>query len=289
MEQRARLGEVELAYEVLGEGPRLLWCHGLASCRDGDRDLIEAFAEHFTVLSYDARGHGRSSPVPDVERFSYPILAADALAMLDHVGWERAVFAGSSMGAGTVARLAAIAPERAVALVLARPGAMGEDGTAPGWLQLLFAGGAHALRTGGLDAAVAFLHSIPMARELIEEDPGRIDALLLEWGRHDPVSIAAALEGVPRTSPLEGGIDGSVIQCPTLVVPGNDVIHPAESGAAVAAMIARSRLVPPFDSLPRPDEVRGFVSLVRDFLAEHGALGSTESASRSDSLELKEG
>ncbi|MGZ4104120.1 MAG: alpha/beta fold hydrolase, partial [Actinomycetota bacterium] len=86
MEQRARLGDVELAYEVAGDGPPLVWCHGLASCRDGDRDVIDALSERFTVLSWDARGHGRSSPVRDASSFSYAKLADDAIAMLDHIG-----------------------------------------------------------------------------------------------------------------------------------------------------------------------------------------------------------
>src|ERR1700747_3739208 len=117
MEQRLRIGGVELAYEIKGDGPPLVWCHGLASCRGGDRDVIDAFSESFTVLSYDARGHGRSSPVHDAREFSYVKLADDVLAMLDHVGWPAAIFTGASMGAATLARVAALAPQRARALV----------------------------------------------------------------------------------------------------------------------------------------------------------------------------
>jgi pimeloyl-ACP methyl ester carboxylesterase len=267
MERRARIGEVELAYEVYGSGPPLVWCHGLASCRDGDRDVIDAFSESFTVLSYDARGHGRSAPVRDARRFSYVKLAEDALGMLDHVGWESAILAGASMGAATLARAACVAPERARALVMARPGAMGGDGKAPAWLQMLFAGGAHAIRTGGIDGAIEFLMTIPLARAELDADPGRLDQLRRDWTRHDPLSIAAALEGVPPTAPLEGGLTSDMIGCPVLVVPGNDVIHPTEAGIEVASLIPGATLAPPFDSLPRADEVRALVDLVRDFVA----------------------
>src|SRR5205807_5887054 len=111
MEQRARLSDVEIAYEVYGDGPPLVWCHGLASCRDGDRDVIDAFAESFTVLSYDARGHGRSSPVRDARDFSYVKLADDAIAMLDHVGWASAIRAGASMDAAALPRPACLVPD----------------------------------------------------------------------------------------------------------------------------------------------------------------------------------
>jgi len=267
MEQRALIDDVELAYEIDGNGPPLVWCHGLASCRDGDRDVIDAFSETFTVLSYDARGHGRSSPVHDARAFSYRHLAQDALGMLDHVGWPSAILTGASMGAATLARVACIAPERARALVMARPGAMGDDGRAPAWLQVLFAGGAHAIRNGGIDGAIEFLMNIPIARAELDANPRRLDDLRRDWTRHDPLSIAAALEGVPPTAPLDGGLTSDMIRCPALIVPGNDVIHPTEAGIEVASLIPGATLAAPFDSLPRADEVRGLVELVRNFLA----------------------
>ncbi len=267
MEQRARLGDVELAYDVDGDGPPLIWCHGLASCRDGDRDVIDAFAESYTVLSWDARGHGRSSPVRDAREFSYVKLADDAIGMLDHVGWSSAIFTGASMGAATLARVACLAPERARALVMARPGAMGDDGKAPAWLQIMFAGGAQAIRAGGIEGAIDFLMTIPLARAEIDANPSRLDELRRDWTRHDPLSIAAALEGVPPTAPLEGRLTSAMIRCPVLVIPGNDVIHPTEAGITVASLIPGAVLAEPFDSLPRAEEVRGLVEVVRDFIA----------------------
>jgi pimeloyl-ACP methyl ester carboxylesterase len=274
MGETVRLDDVEIVYELAGNGPRFVWCHGLASCLDGDRDVVEAFAEHFTVLAYDARGHGRSSPVRESSGYSYELLARDAIGLLDHVGWDSAVLAGASMGAATLARVACLQPERARALVMARPAAMGPDGTAPVWLKMAFAGGAHAIRTGGIDGAIEYLKSIPVAREQLEADPARIEGLRRDWTRHDPLSIAAALEGVPPTSPLVGGLSGDMIGCPALVIPGSDLIHPTEAGNAVASMIPGAIAATPFDSLPRSEEVAGLVGLVIDFLASalDGAL-----------------
>ena len=58
-----------------------------------------------------------------------------------------------------------------------------------------------------------------------------------------------------------------MIRCPVLVIPGNDVIHPTEAGIEVARLIPGAITAQPFDSLPRADEVRGLVKLVRDFVA----------------------
>jgi 3-oxoadipate enol-lactonase len=69
------------------------------------------------VLRYDHRGHG-GSPVPPGP-YTIDDLAADALALLDRLGIERATFAGLSLG-GAVAITAALrAPERIERLVLA--------------------------------------------------------------------------------------------------------------------------------------------------------------------------
>ena len=260
------IGEVELAYELAGSGPPLVWCHGLASCVDGDHDIVEALASSFSVLAYDARGHGRSSPVRDPSAFTYRHLADDLVALLARVGWERAVLAGASMGAATCARVAALHPGAAQALVMTRPAAMGDDGAAPGWLQLLFAGGAHAIRTGGIDAAIEFLMSIPAARAELERDPARVTQLRTDWERHDPLSIAAALDAIPRSPATADGATAEKIACPTLIIPGNDLIHPTAAANAVAARIARAQTAVPFDSLPRDREVAQMAAVVREFV-----------------------
>jgi pimeloyl-ACP methyl ester carboxylesterase len=266
---RTRVGDVELAFEIGGHGPRLVWCHGLASCRAGDRDVIDGFAQHFTVLAFDARGHGESSPVLDPARYTYAALAEDLAALLDHVGWGDAVLAGASMGAGGACRLAIEQPERATALIMARPGSAG--GPASERLQTLFRLGAEAIRAGGIDGALAFLLTIPEARAQLEGDSARLEGLRREWGRHDPESIAAALIGIPASGPLDGGLDPSQVKAPTLVVPGNDPIHPAEAGRLCAELIPGATCAPPFDSLTRADETRHFVELVAKFLGVAGA------------------
>ena len=261
----ARLPDATVAYELGGRGARLVWCHGLGSCRAGDRDVIDALSEHFTVLSYDARGHGDSPPVTDESSYRYPALSADLRALLDHVGWPDAVLAGASMGAATAARVAMEQPSRATALIIARPATAG--GPARPEMQMLFRLGGEAIRTGGWDGAVAFLMTIPEAAEQLGKDPGRLEALRTDWSRHDPASIAAALIGIPTSGVLTPEVDIASITAPTLVIPGNDLLHPTSAGEAVAAQIPGAQLAPPFDGLPRAEEVAGLVRLIRDFAA----------------------
>lgn len=268
--RRARLGDVEIAYEIVGDGPPLVWCHGLTSCREGDRDVIDALARSFTVLAYDARGHGESAPVREVERFSYPLLADDLVALMDHVGWDRAVLAGSSMGAATACRVAMTHPSRVAALVVARP--VSDGGPAPAWMQDLFRAGAQAFLHGGIEGAIEFIRSIPIARSDIERNPERLEALRREWKRHDPASIVAALTAIPASAPLGDGADPAAITAPTLVIPGNpdDPIHPTDAGERVARRIPGAHAAPPLLAAHRLEETARLVALVRRFLRERG-------------------
>ena len=73
---------------------------------------IPAFAEHFTVMRYDARGFG------ETRKPAAPFSAhGDALGLLDHLGIERAHFVGVSMGSQTAIEAAVAAPERVSSLV----------------------------------------------------------------------------------------------------------------------------------------------------------------------------
>lgn len=266
----AELSEVTLAYEISGAGDRMVWCHGLGSCRAGDRDVIDGLAEHFTVLSYDARGHAESPPVVEESRYTYPQLSRDLGELLDHVGWDRAAFAGASMGAATEARLAMEQPDRVSSLVMARPGTSGTPQAAR--LQLLFRLGGEAIRSGGWDAAVGFLMSIPEAAAALGGDPARLEALRTEWSRHDQASIAAALIGIPASPPLTPEVDVNAITARVLVIPGDDPIHPRAAGERVAQMIPGARLATPFNGLPRPEETRRLITIIREFVAEAASL-----------------
>jgi 3-oxoadipate enol-lactonase len=261
----ADLGEVTLAYEISGEGPRLVWCHGLGSCRAGDRDVIDALARHFTVLAYDARGHAESPPVTDESKYTYAAMSRDLRALLDHVGWESAIVAGASMGAGAAVRVAMEEPGRVRALIMARPGSSG--GAADERLQFLFRLGGEAIRNGGWAAAIEFLLSIPEVNAQMAGDPSRLEVLQKEWSRHDEASIAAALIGIPASAPLSPDLDPTKITAPVLVIPGNDPIHPRAAGEEAARIIPGAKLAPPFNGLPREDETRLFVAQIRDFVA----------------------
>lgn len=115
---RATLGGTEVEYRVDGhQGPWLLMSHSLG-CDIGMWDLqMPALTEHYRVLRYDTRGHGRSGSTPGP--YTLDLLADDALALMDHVGVDRAVWVGFSMGGMIGQTFALKYPQRIQGLVLA--------------------------------------------------------------------------------------------------------------------------------------------------------------------------
>lgn len=113
----ARSGDVRIAYEILGEGPPLLLCQGLGYTRSGWGPARELLAERFAVVPFDNRGIGESDVPPGP--YTAAQLAADALAVLDAAGFDRAHVLGASLGGMAAQELALAAPERVDRLVLA--------------------------------------------------------------------------------------------------------------------------------------------------------------------------
>jgi pimeloyl-ACP methyl ester carboxylesterase len=104
-----RNGDVELYYEVFGDAalPTLLLVNGLGSqCINYDPEWCAMFARlGFSVVRFDNRDVGLSSKLDGVD-YALTDMAADALAVLDAVGAERAHVMGCSMGGMIVQRLA---------------------------------------------------------------------------------------------------------------------------------------------------------------------------------------
>jgi 3-oxoadipate enol-lactonase len=86
---------------------------------------VAALRERFRLVRYDRRGHG-ASPVPPGP-YSMADLGGDVLALLDHLGIERAHFAGLSIGGMVGIWLGAHAPERIDRLALLCTTAAFED------------------------------------------------------------------------------------------------------------------------------------------------------------------
>ena len=107
---------IDCAYSIEGEGPPLFLIHGIGAARDVWRFLVPTLRDHFTVVRHDLRGHGES-PKP-VGESTLDDLVADVERLRERCGFERAHFAGHSLGGMIAPAYARRYPERVLSLGL---------------------------------------------------------------------------------------------------------------------------------------------------------------------------
>src|SRR5204863_8799925 len=87
---------IDLSFQRCGVGPRLVFLNGSGSSIATSELLIKLFTNDFDVIAHDQRGLGKSAIPPGP--YTMAEYAADAVAVLDHVGWERTRVVGVSFG-----------------------------------------------------------------------------------------------------------------------------------------------------------------------------------------------
>jgi pimeloyl-ACP methyl ester carboxylesterase len=116
---------LDLFWRVVGEGePALVCCNGIGVSTFFWEYLVDRFAPERAVVLWDYRGHGSSSPVGRYQRVDIEQLARDLGAVLRHLGLERPVLLGHSMGTQVILERYRQAPGEAGGLVsvLGTPG-----------------------------------------------------------------------------------------------------------------------------------------------------------------------
>lgn len=102
------------------QAPWVVFIHGAGGSSNIWYKQLRAFSEHFNVLLVDLRGHGRSPGSSDFSRkYSFEVIAADVLQVLDHLGIQKAHFVGVSLGTIIIRQLAEMQPQRVSSMVLA--------------------------------------------------------------------------------------------------------------------------------------------------------------------------
>ncbi|MDA3642896.1 alpha/beta hydrolase [Saccharopolyspora indica] len=124
-----------IAYQLTGTGAPVGYAHGVLLSRDAIRRFelfdFDALATGRKLLTYDQRGHGRSTGRPVAGDYRFEHVAEDLLALLDAASIDQpADFAGSSLGSAAVLHAAVAAPQRFRRLALLIPPVSWESGPA---------------------------------------------------------------------------------------------------------------------------------------------------------------
>jgi pimeloyl-ACP methyl ester carboxylesterase/predicted glycosyltransferase len=243
-------GGVSVFYEVYGEGEPtilLLPTWSIVHSRFW-KAQIPYLARHFRVLTFDGRGNGKSDRPSEPEAYVEHEYAADALAVMDATGTERAVLVSLSRGVERAMLLAADHPERTAGMVAIAPALPLPPAAARADAEQMFKRrldshegwekwNSHYWLEHYEDFLEFFfsqMFSEPHSTKQREDAIG--------WALETAPETLVATQLAPRLANEAAVRDlAARIRCPVLVIHGrDDAVRPHDSGAAFAELVGGS-------------------------------------------------
>lgn len=213
--------------------PRIALIHSLALDRSVWDGVVKQLEHEAEILTFDCRGHGRSPRTPGP--YTAQLFAGDVAELFNHVGWDRAVIAGCSMGGNVAQAFAAEYPERTAALGLIDTTAWyGADAPAK------FKERADTARSKGLRGLIDFQLTRWFSDDFRAKHPDVLDRTTATFVANDVECYAAScgLLGAADSRPQLGSF-----KMPTAVVVGEeDYATPVVMAQQLHAGIPQSTL-----------------------------------------------
>lgn len=222
-----------------GAGRPLIFQHGLGG------DVHQPFSvfippANVRLLAFDARAHGQTTPVGPLEKLCFATFGEDLRAFLDHLGLEKVVLGGISMGAALALHFTLRWPERVEALILSRPAWL----EAPySWNVRMFSLIASLLRDHGAKEGLERFQQTPEYLDALARWPDVATSFTNQFLAERAEETARKLERIINDSPHPDRSAWARLKIPTLVL-GNrqDPIHPYEFAEELARSIPGAEL-----------------------------------------------
>jgi pimeloyl-ACP methyl ester carboxylesterase len=217
-----------------GNGAPIILLHGGLANHLAAQRFAAPLAERFRLVTPDVRASGRSVFAGPL---TWDLLADDVVALVQHLGVERAVIGGVSSGSGIAVRVALRHPEVVAALVVLTPVFAGADvGLAPAAHAAM-----HAMNAlGSRVVAEGIVVLLPIFDALPPPLRERARAMA---SAYDPASVAATTAFLASgAQPFATAAELAAIAAPALVVPGTDPTHPRDVAELYSRHLPRCTL-----------------------------------------------
>ncbi|HZT01144.1 MAG TPA: alpha/beta hydrolase [Steroidobacteraceae bacterium] len=263
--KKASLNGIELAFEEIGSGSHaLLLVHGHPFDHSMWQPQLGPIAElGWRVIAPDLRGYGASGIAG--EKTTLDLFARDQIALLDHLGIEKAVIAGLSMGGQIVMEICRLAPTRVRGIVLAATFPQAE--TALGKQQRLAT--AERLAREGMAVYAGETLSRMLAARSIESLPDVAEHVLRMMRSAPPAGAAAALRGRAERPDYADTLEH--LDRPALIVVGDDDAFTTRQDAErMQTLLKGSRLLwlPGVGHMPNLEQPQAFNTALAEFLTQ---------------------
>jgi non-heme chloroperoxidase len=243
----------QIFYKDWGQGEVIVFHHGWPlSADDWDTQMLFFVQHGYRVIGIDRRGHGRSSQVSDDHDADH--YAADAAAVVEHLGLRNAVHVGHSTGGGEVTRYVARHGRGRVAkavLMSAVPPIMVKTPGNPDGLPIEVFDG---LRKSLAANRSQFYRDLASGPFYGFNRPGvtPLEAVIQNWWRQGMMGGAKAhYDGIKAFSETDFTADLKSIDVPTLVMHGDDdQIVPYKYAALLSAKLLKHATLKIYPGFP---------------------------------------
>jgi 3-oxoadipate enol-lactonase len=238
----AKVGEINVCYEVHGKGQPLILITGFASAQNLWYSQVRAFGRDYRVVTFDNRGFGKSDRPPGP--YTTKMLAGDTISLMDRLGIEKGHVLGGSMGGMAAQEIAIDHPGRLDKLILSSTSAGGQS-----LRDMLF--GLIETSTPGWNRSRADLASANLQKFMVAMASRSFNGKLYQVLIMPLVRLQARLGRVKvPVGQLEAMLSHNAlerldrIQAPTLVLTGSeDRVMPPHSSEVLASRIKGAKLV----------------------------------------------
>jgi pimeloyl-ACP methyl ester carboxylesterase len=121
---------VKIHYASVGKGPLVVMIHGFPDYWYSWREQMEALSDSFQCVAIDQRGYNLSDKPKGVENYDMKLLVGDVIAVIRHLGKDKAIVVGHDWGGAVAWQVALNAPqyvEKLVILNLPHPRGMNRE------------------------------------------------------------------------------------------------------------------------------------------------------------------
>jgi pimeloyl-ACP methyl ester carboxylesterase len=231
--------QIQFHYRDEGAGLPFIFQHGLGA------DVSQPFSlchpsSGIRLIAFDARAHGQTQPLGDAAKLCFQTFGEDLLALLQHLGIERGIVGGTSMGAALALNFTVRWPERVTGLVLSRPAWL--ETPCP-WNVKMFTLISGLIRKHGAAQGLVEFQRTPEYHEAREKWPDVANSLSLQFQHPHAEESAVKLERIIKDTPHPDRAAWAAVRVPVLVL-GNrlDPVHPFEYAEELARVIPGAKL-----------------------------------------------
>jgi len=227
---------VRIHFEDVGSGPPVVLGHSFLCSGEMWGPQVGPLCDRFRVVNIDERGHGRSGLL--TEPFDLYDMVDDVLAVLDHLGIERAVWAGLSIGGMVAMRAAITAPKRVSGLILVDTHAGAESP----YKKLKYRAMALGVKTIGVRPLLPGISKLMFGSTTRRHNVELVTAWEERFASVDVPSMLLGLRAVMRRDSVIDRL--RQVEVPSLVIVGEeDISLPLPCSREIASALPNSSLV----------------------------------------------